>query len=247
MFFLASIRRHPAFCEGMRSSAPVAPGIAAWGLMTGVAMVKSGMSVAEAVAMSVFVYAGSSQLAAIPLLVAGAPAWVIWTTGFCVNLRFVVFSLHLRGYLMHLPRWRRLVNGFLTADMSYAVFTGRFPQPLADAAGRAEQESFLAGNYFVTWTSWTGASLLGVALGNLIPSRWGLGFAGVLCLVGVLCSLANTRLRVLAALVAGAAAVAAYALPLKLNIVVAIAVAVLACVWLEGPARPPRPPRGRTA
>jgi hypothetical protein len=31
-----------------RHVAPVAPGIAAWGLMTGVAMVKSGMSVVEA-------------------------------------------------------------------------------------------------------------------------------------------------------------------------------------------------------
>jgi predicted branched-subunit amino acid permease len=86
----------------------------------------------------------------------------------------------------------------------------------------------------VTWVAWTGASLAGVALGNLIPSAWGLGFAGVLCLVGILCSLANTPLRVLAAVVAGAAAVVAYALPLKLNIVAAILVAVLACFWLEG-------------
>ena len=85
--------------------------------------------------MTLLVYAGSSQLAAIPLIVAGAPAWVIWATGFCVNLRFVVFSLHLRAYLMHLPRWRRLVNGFLTADMSYALFT----QPLPAAGRRTPQ------------------------------------------------------------------------------------------------------------
>jgi len=239
MFFLRSVRRLPEFRQGMAATASVAPGIAAWGLMTGVAMVKSGMSVVEAVAMTVLVYAGSSQLAAIPLIVAGAPAWVIWATGFCVNLRFVVFSLHLRDYLMHLPRWRRLVNGFLTADLSYAVFIGRFPEPAADDAGRQAQESFLAGNYFMTWVAWTGASLAGVALGNLIPSAWGLGFAGVLCLVGILCSLANTPLRMVAGLVAGAAAVAAYALPLKLNIVTAIAVAVLACLWLEGRRSPP--------
>ena len=245
MFFLRSIHGHAEFREGMRATASVAPGIAAWGLMTGVAMVKSGMSVIEAVAMTLLVYAGSSQLAAIPLIVAGAPAWVIWATGFCVNLRFVVFSLHLRSYLMHLPRWRRLVNGFLTADLSYAVFTSRFPQPAQDAPGQLAQESFLAGNYFVTWVAWTGASLLGVALGNAIPSAWGLGFAGVLCLVGVLCSLANTRLRLLSAAIAGAAAVAAYALPFKLNIVAAIAVAVLACFWLEG--RLPVARRERTA
>jgi predicted branched-subunit amino acid permease len=239
MFVFPSVHRHPVFPEGMRATAGVAPGIAAWGLMTGVAMVKSGMSVIEAVAMTLFVYAGSAQLAAIPLLVAGAPAWVVWATGFCVNLRFVVFSLHLRSYLMAMPRWRRLVNGFLTADMSYALFTARFPQPARDATELHAQEAYLAGNYFVTWVAWTGASLAGVVLGNLIPSSWGLGFAGVLCLVGILCSLANTRLRLLAAAIAGAAAVAAAALPLKLNIVAAIAVAVLACFWLEG--RLPRP------
>jgi predicted branched-subunit amino acid permease len=245
MFFLRSVRQRPEFREGMRAMAGVVPGIAAWGLMTGVAMVKSGMSVPESVAMTLFVYAGSSQLAAIPLIVAGAPAWVIWATAFCVNLRFVVFSLHLRNYLMHMPRWRRLVNGFLTADMSYAMFTHRFPEPATDAAGRAAEESYLAGNYFATWAGWTGASLLGVALGNQIPSSWGLGFAGVLCLVGILCSLANTRLRLLAAVVSGAAACIAYALPLKLNIVVAIAVAVLACFWLEG--RLPKSPRQEQA
>lgn len=233
MFLLPEIHRHPAFREGMRASSGVAPGIAAWGLMTGVAMIKSGMSLVETIAMTLFVYAGSSQLAAIPLIVAGAPAWVVWATSFCVNLRFVVFSLHLREYLVALPRWRRLTHGFLTADMSYAMFTNRYSAPAADAEGRLEQEAFLAGNYFLTWCAWVGASLVGILVGDRIPTDWGLGFAGVLCLVGIVCSLANTRLRALAALVAGVAAVAAYALPLKLNVVVAIAIAVLACVWVE--------------
>ena len=233
MFFLPSIFRHPAFREGARDMAPLAVGVSAWGLMTGVAMVKSGMSVFEALAMTFLVYAGSSQLAAIPLIVAGAPIWVILATGFCVNLRFVVFSLHLRPYLMHLPRWRRLVNGYFTADLSYALFTRHFPVPGETPQQRREQEAYLAGNYGVTWCSWMATSVIGIMLANLIPSEWGLGFAGVLCLIGILCSLASTPARLMAALVAGAAAVAAYALPLKLNIVAAIAAAVLAGFWLE--------------
>ena len=233
MFFLPSVHRHPEFRTGARDMVSLAPGIGAWALMTGVAMVKSGMSVIEALAMTLLVYAGSSQLASIPLIVAGAPIWVILATGFCVNLRFVVFSLHLRPYLMHMPRWRRLVNGYLTADLSYALFTRRYAQPAPDPAGKQAQEAYLAGNYFVTWSSWMGLSLAGIALANLIPAEWGLGFAGVLCLVGVLCSLANTRLRMLSAALAGACAVALYSLPFKLNIVAAIAVAVAACYLLE--------------
>ena len=233
MFFLRSVRQHPQFREGAREMAPMAVGIAAWGLMTGVAMVQSGMSVVESVAMTLLVYAGSSQLAAIPLLVAGAPAWVVLATGFCVNLRFVVFSLHLRPYLMHLPRWRRLVNGYMTADLSYVMFTRRFPKPADIPAQRMAQEAFLAGGYCVTWSSWMVLSLLGVALANIIPLAWGLGFAGVLSLVGILCSMATTRLRAMAVLIAGATAVAAAALPFKLNIVAGIGVAVLLCFWLE--------------
>jgi predicted branched-subunit amino acid permease len=233
LFFLRSNYSHPEFRRGARDMAPLAIGLAAWALMTGVAMVKAGMSVWAALAMTFLVYAGSSQLAAIPLIVAGAPAWVILATGFCVNLRFVVFSLHLRPYLMHLPRWRRLVNGYLTADLSYALFTKNFPEPAQDAAGRHAQEAYLAGNYFVTWTSWMSLSVAGIVLGNLVPSAWGLGFAGVLCLLGILCSMANTPLRLLSAGLAGAAAVATYALPLKLNIVAAIALAVTVCLLLE--------------
>jgi predicted branched-subunit amino acid permease len=233
MFFDPAIRRQPAFRQGFVHMVPMAVGIGAWGLMTGVAMVKSGMSVIEAAAMTLLVYAGSSQLAAIPLLVAGAPAWVILATGFCVNLRFVVFSLHLRPYLMHMPRWRRMMHGYLTADLSYAVFTGRYPVPPTTDAERREQEAYLTGGYCVTWMAWMGLSLVGIALANFIPQAWGLGFAGVLSLVGILCSMATTRLRILAALIAGATAVAAFALPLKLNIVTGIGVAVLLCFWLE--------------
>jgi len=243
MFLRAAHYRHPDFALGVKGMWPQAPGIAAWGLMTGVAMVKSGMSVFESVLMTLLVFAGSSQLAAIPLLVANAPAWVILATGFCVNLRFVVFSLHLRPYLMHLPRWERLMHGYLTADLTYVLFTRHYPQPASTPEQQLAQTAYLAGNCAVNWGSWMVSSLIGVVLANFIPTQWGLGFAGILCLIGILCSLGSTRLRGVAAAVAGVAAVVAYALPLKLNIVVAIAVAVLLCLGLERlpGQRPPAP------
>ena len=233
MFFLKTHYHHPAFREGFREMAHVAPGIAAWGLMTGVAMVKSGMSTIEALFMALIVFAGSSQLAAIPLLLAGAPMWIILATGLCVNLRFVVFSAHMRPYVMHLPLWQRLLTGYFTADLTYVLFVKRFHTPATDDAGRLEQMAYLAGNGGINWFSWTSTSVLGVLLANLIPTSWGLGFAGILALVGITCSLASTHLRWVSAGVAGAAGIAAYALPLKLNILVAIAVAVVLCLTLE--------------
>jgi predicted branched-subunit amino acid permease len=201
--------------------------------MTGVAMMNSGMSTFEALLMGVIVFAGSSQLAAIPLLMAGAPLWVVLATGFCVNLRFVVFSAHLRPYMMHLPLWQRLLTGYLTTDLTYVMFVRRYPKVGANATELRAQQAYLSGNVMVNWVSWVGCSVLGVGLSSFVPLQWGLGFAGVLALLGILCSLATSRLRMVSAGVAGAAAVAAFALPFKLNILVAIAAAVALCLMLE--------------
>ena len=236
MFFKPANYRHPEYWLGVRDLASVATGIGAWGLMTGVAMVKSGMSPVEAVAMTLLVFAGSAQLAAIPLIAAGAPLWVILATAFCVNLRFVVFSAHLRPYVMHLPWRERLVTGYLTADLSYVFFAKRYPHapgPHTPAADLLAQQAYLMGNCGINWVSWMGASLLGIALANVIPTDWGLGFAGTLALLGVMLSLATSPLRMVAMTVSGAAAVVAWSLPLKLNIVVAIAVAVVMSLVID--------------
>jgi predicted branched-subunit amino acid permease len=230
---MRALTRHPEFRQGFREMAAVAPGIAAWGLMTGVAMVKSGMGTLAALFMALIVFAGSAQLAAIPLMLGGAPVWVILATAFCVNLRFVVFSAHMRQFVMHLRLPKRLLAGYLTGDLTYVLFIKRHPQPAQDATGRQAQVAYLFGNGCINWFSWTASSLLGVVLANWIPTAWGLGFAGILALVGMTCSLASSRLRWVAGGIAATAGVAAFALPLKLNILVAIAAAVGLCLLLE--------------
>lgn len=221
------------FRLGVRDMATVAPGMAAWGLMTGVATVNSGLSGVEVLLMTLLPYAGSSQLASLPLIAAGAPLWVVLATAFCVNLRFIVFSAHLRDYMMDLPLGERLLRGYVTADLSYMMMLKHWPQAAPDAAGRRQQRSYLAGNCLLGWISWIGASLLGVAFAASIPLSWGLGFAGTLALIGILFSLASSPLRALSAAVSCGAAVAAFALPLRLNILVGIAAAVVLCLAIE--------------
>ena len=225
--------RDAEFRAGARDMSSVAPGLASWGLMTGVAMANSGMSTLEVLLMGVLVYAGSSQLAALPLIAAGAPLWVVLATAFCVNLRFVVFSAHLRDYMMHLSLPQRLWRGYLTTDLTYVLFVQRHPKPGENAAEHQQQMNYLLGSCALGWVSWTTLSLVGIAFAHAIPQAWGLGFAGILALMGILCSLVSTRLRALSAVVAGTAAVAAFALPLKLNILVGIAAAVCVCMLLE--------------
>ena len=210
------------FREGAIGAVPMAIGIAAWGLVAGVAMAKSGMGVPLAIFMSIVVYAGSAQIAALPLIVAGAPMWVVWATTLCVCLRFMAFSFHYRPYFMHLPRGQRVACSFLMGDTNFALFFNRFPEPVD---GRQHVDYFL-GSSLVTFGVWQASIITGIVAGYGIPAAWGLGFAGTMALLALTCTQLRNPTTWVAAVVAACAAVAAYALPLKLNILVAIAAAI---------------------
>jgi predicted branched-subunit amino acid permease len=167
------------------------------------------------------------------MMVAGAPVWVVLAAAICVNLRFVVFSAHLRPFVMHLPLRQRMLCGYLTGDVTYVVFVRRYHEAGKTPDELERQQAYMMGNCMVNYFAWNVASIVGIFLAHAIPARWGLGFAGLLALLGLCWSLATTRLRALSATVAGAAAVVAWALPLKLNIVAGIVVAVAVCLLIE--------------
>jgi predicted branched-subunit amino acid permease len=222
---------HPEFRRGARDMLPMLPGIAAWGLVTGVAMVKSGLGVWLALLMSLTVYAGSSQLASLPLIAMGAPIGVVLLTGFVVNLRFVIYSAQWRWYFGGLPRAQRMLLGYFAADLNYAVFLKAWPEPEPQPG----QLPYFIGGVAVIWLGWQVPSIAGIVLADVVPPQWGLGFAGTLALIGLTCSLLVDRATWVCAVVAGSAAVAAFALPYKLNIVVAVAAAVAAGLLMERP------------
>ena len=217
-----AIARRPMVREGARDAAPMAIGIGAWGLVAGVAMAKSGMGVPMAIFMSVIVYAGSAQIASLPLIAAGAPMWVVWATTLCVSLRFMAFSFHYRPFFAHLPRRQRVALSFLMGDTNFALFMRRFPELVPGP----RHEDFFLGSALMTFGVWQLSIITGIVAGNAIPASWGLGFAGTMALLALTCTQLRDQSTWVAAVVACCAAVAAYALPLKLNIVVAIAAAV---------------------
>jgi predicted branched-subunit amino acid permease len=201
-------------------------------------MGKSGLGVPLALMMSFLVFAGSAQLAVLPLMSAGAPIWVVWATALCVNLRFIIFSAGWRPYLGVYPRGVRVSMAYFSADLNYVMFMHRFPEPKPSP----EQAPYFWGGAVTNWFAWQGPSVIGILASEQIPTAWGLGFAGTLALLGLTCSLLNDRATWIAAGVAGCAAVAAYALPLKLNILVAIAAAVAIGLLMDhGTPREPKP------
>lgn len=225
--------RQPLFIAGVRDMLPASLGIGAWGITTGVALANSGMSLLEVSAMTLMVFAGSSQLAAMPLIISGAPLWVIWLTALCVNLRFAVFSAHVRPFFMLFSLPKRIPYAYLLTDLSYVFFIKKYKTVPAEAEDIRGMEVYLSALGFVTWTTWMITSFIGIGLASVIPLSWGLSFAGILALMAISCSLITTRLRAFAAVLSGVAAVVTFALPLKLNILVGVSAAVAISLLID--------------
>jgi predicted branched-subunit amino acid permease len=229
----AQADRRAAFAGGARAFAPAVVATAAWALVTGVAMVRSGLALGPALAMSAFVYAGSAQLASLPLIVAGAPIWVVLLTATIVNLRFVVFSAGMQPYFRHLSLPRRLVLGYLTGDVGYLLMMRRFTGVARDAAERSAQIWFFAGLAISNWLVWQALSLAGILLAHRIPPGWGMDFIGVLALITLLAPSLTEAPAVVGVLVACAVAIAGNALPLKLSVLAAVLAGVAAAMAVE--------------
>ncbi len=184
-------------------------------MISGVAMVKGGLAVPWAIAMSLLVYAGSAQLAALPLIVAGAPLWVIVATGLITNLRFVIYSAALRPYFVAHSLGRRVALGYFMTDFTFV----RFMRSAQEGTMPAEhRESWFAGVCSSNWITWQISAITGIVGASYVPTEWGLEFTGTLALVALVGPSLNARPAVIGAIVAAAVAVFTHALPFKLGL-----------------------------
>jgi predicted branched-subunit amino acid permease len=233
---LARVRRE-AFIRGMRAVAPVALATGTWGVVAGVAMVKVGLTTAQAIGMTLLVFSGTAQLASLPLIAAEAPIWVILLTATVVNLRFVIFSAGLQPFFRRLSLWRRLLLGYIIVDTSFAIFLSRFSDASENERGTTEQVWFFLGMGASQWIVWQSMSIVGILLGAQVPAEWGLEFAAILALIALTLPMIVGKPALVGAVTAGVVAVAAAGAPLKLGLLLAviagIAAAMIAEVMLE--------------
>ena len=213
-----SVQQRAAFFEGSQRMSRAGFAIFTWALVTGVAMAESGIGVAESVGISLLVYAGSAQLAALPLILGNFPIWAIWLTAVVVNLRFVISSAGLQPHFKEKSLWQRFVIGYLNGDLTFAFFISRYPVVIQDKS----RLPFYLGMALTNWVIWQTGSMLGIFLSGFVPEAWGLGFAGTLALIGI-----ESRSARYAAATAAMVAVLAISLPYKLNLILAILSAVV--------------------
>lgn len=204
-----------AYLAGVAASLPFVVGTVPFGLVTGIATKAAGLSPFEAAAMTLIVFAGTAQIAALPLLVAGVPAPVIILTAFIVNLRFLIYSASASPYFRHMPlRWRLLLGYFVT-DTGFALFMRR----VADRPDLPHRHWFFLGSGNVVAVVWIASAVVGVFAGAQVPKSWQLEFAATLGILALLVPFVRARAEFAAAVAAGTVALAASGLPMKLGLV----------------------------
>ena len=230
--------RRLALRDGLHAVAPRLPGSVSWGLVTGIALVKAGLTTGQALGMAALVFSGTAQLVTIPLIVAGASLPVVMLTVFLTNLRFIVYSATLARDLGRLPLPLRLTLGYLTSDTGLAAYrlSHREGEP------QVQRVALFAGCCIPVYVAWQVGSLAGIGVAHLLPPGPGLGYLGTLAIVAMTAALVRSAASLAAAATAIAVALFAREWPYSLGMFGAVIAGIAVAMLVESVQR-----RGRAA
>ena len=210
---------HPAtWTPAIRMGLSIAVATGLYGISFGALAVAAGLTVGQAIALSLLMFTGGSQFAFIGVIAGSAALGAAALLG----VRNAVYGMQMNRMLS--PRgWRKPVAAQLTIDESAATASG---QHTPDEQRRG---FWTAGvGVFALWNLFT---LLGAVLGDALgdPRRWGLDGAAVAAFLGLLWPRLQQREPVALAVVCGVAtALAVPFVPPGLPILLA---AVLGAAW----------------
>jgi len=209
-----------------------------FGVAFGATATGNGLSVVQALGMSVFIFAGAAQLAAVPLLSAGASITVVLLTVLVINLRLTLYSASLAPHFRRIPAgWKGLL-AYLLTDQAYAATITPFDDGETE---EPDKRWYFLGVALAIWVTWQAATLLGVFVGSWASEGWSLDFVLPLIFIAAVVPAIKDRTTGAASLSAGVAALFCVALPLNFGLISAALVGViggLATEMILGRSRP---------
>ncbi len=222
---------------GVRAAVPVSVGLTPFGLLSGATAVAGGFPATQAIAASVLVFAGTSQIAAFGLLASGSSVALATGTALLLNARFLLFGASLAPHLATQTPRRRLVAGYLLTTQAYAVAAARYDRVPPDSA--AFRWGYFLGAAAPIWCVFQLTTVAGALAGTSVDAGGVLALAIPLSFLALLVPAVTDRRRLRAAVVAAAVAVVAHPLPANLGMVLAVVTGIVAGVLTPAPT--PRP------
>ena len=220
------------FLAGARDTIPLIVGAIPFGIIFGTLAQTSGVSFYAALAMSVFVFAGSAQFIALGLVAAGTALPMIIVTTLVVNLRHLLYTATLLPHLKRLSAMWKAALAFWLTDETFAVAVKRYAMP----DGSKGKHWYQLGSSLAMYSNWILCTAVGLTAGQMFPGirSWGLEFAMPATFIGMVVPYVVNRPMILSVTVAGITAVAANGLPHKLGLMAAALAGVAAGVVAEG-------------
>ncbi len=225
--------RASTWTAGVTKAAPIVLGYIPIGLTYGVLAQKAGLSTFNAIAMSLLVYAGSSQLVAAGLFAAGAPAASIILTTFVVNLRHLLLSAAVAPFLKRWSKGQLAAFAYELTDETFALHTAQF------RSGRPDRRPAKAEIFAINVTaqaSWIAGTALGVALGQVIGNvePFGLDYVLPAMFIALIVLQIEDRGQIAVALITGASSVALLIAGVdQWNVIIATVIGATLGVFIE--------------
>ncbi|MTI08880.1 AzlC family ABC transporter permease [Curvivirga aplysinae] len=152
---------------------PLALGAAVYGFAFGLLAAQVGFPWWGVGFMSAFVHAGSSQIVAVEQFSYGSAVIGAVFAGAALNLRYIGIVASLSEILKDVPLSLKLFAIHITGDENWAL-------TMAERAKSPDiGVKFLVGSGLVMIFVWTSSTILGAAIGSILPDleQFGLGFA----------------------------------------------------------------------
>lgn len=155
-------KKTSSFRQGVKCGIPIALGYFAVSFTFGMAAVKGGLSVFEAVTISVLNVTSAGQFAGLDIMIAGGTLIEMAITQFIINLRYSLMSITISQKLdQRYPFWHRFIVAYGMTDEIFGV--------TAAQEGKVSP-LFSYGAMIVAIPGWAGGTLTGAISGTLLPS-----------------------------------------------------------------------------
>jgi len=153
--------KNSEFPDGLKAGMSIAIGYFPVALTFGLLAKTAGLSIFEATAMSIFVYAGASQYIALSLITAAVDPLLIVMNTFIVNIRHFLMTASLNEKMKPEKRWIKAIYSFGITDESFSV--------LATTKKDRVSTSFAFGVTLIAYTSWFSFTAIGHVIGANLP------------------------------------------------------------------------------
>lgn len=150
------------FKKGLRDGIPICLGYLSVSFAFGIFAVGNGLTVLEAVLISMTNLTSAGQLAAVPIMTSGGTLLELGISQLVINLRYALMSISLSQKLGSKIRVsERMLIAFGNTDEVFAV---------ASSNNGACTKSYMYGLILTPYIGWSTGTLLGAAAGNILPS-----------------------------------------------------------------------------